>query len=588
MFLAPFKLGSRKIAKIQETYGERALEVVKEETYSLCELKGFSFPEVDQIARANQGEPGDPLRIRGCLWYVMELGMKAGNLYEEKETFIRKAYAYLNEGFPKKVVNRQQICAAANQLAVKKELIVDGKAVYKKAVYEQEKETAEALAKLLIRKPDETDIRPLIQEAEEELGIRLSKCQREAVVMAFRYRFSIITGGPGTGKTTVEKVILYVHEQLHDGTVLLMAPTGKASRRMAESTGCEDAGTMHSMLGLQNDDDSYELMMEPLECELLISDEFSMVDMRLGHNFFCRIDEATRLILVGDVNQLPSVGPGNVFRELIESGIIPTTVLNVVFRQGENSQIAYNADLMQKNRTDFQEGTDFFMVPANTEAEARTLIRKIYAEEVKQNGVENVQILTPMRKGQGVSVNGMNEELHEMMNPAVRGRLEMKAAGRTFRAGDKVIQIRNKDGISNGDTGFINAVYLDGDGVEVAQIAFGSRTVEYDREQLEMVEHAYIQTVHKSQGSEYPVVILPWLSVFGNMLRRNILYTAITRAKVKLIIIGQKWAVERAVHNTESDKRNTRLGERLVRKYYELLDEQKPEEAVYEQMAINF
>lgn len=588
MFLAPFKLGSRKIAKIQETYGERALEVVKEETYSLCELKGFSFPEVDQIARANQGEPDDPLRIRGCLWYVMELGMKAGNLYEEKETFIRKAYAYLNEGFHEKVVNRQQICAAANQLAVKKELIVDGKAVYKKAVYEQEKETAEALAKLLIRKPDETDIRPLIQEAEEELGIWLSKCQREAVVMAFRYRFSIITGGPGTGKTTVEKVILYVHEQLHDGTVLLMAPTGKASRRMAESTGCEDAGTMHSMLGLQNDDDSYELMMEPLECELLISDEFSMVDMRLGHNFFCRIDEATRLILVGDVNQLPSVGPGNVFRELIESGIIPTTVLNVVFRQGENSQIAYNADLMQKNRTDFQEGTDFFMVPANTEAEARTLIRKIYAEEVKQNGVENVQILTPMRKGQGVSVNGMNEELHEMMNPAVRGRLEMKAAGRTFRAGDKVIQIRNKDGISNGDTGFINAVYLDGDGMEVAQIAFGSRTVEYDREQLEMVEHAYIQTVHKSQGSEYPVVILPWLSVFGNMLRRNILYTAITRAKVKLIIIGQKWAVERAVHNTESDKRNTRLGERLVRKYYELLDEQKPEEAVYEQMAINF
>ena len=199
-----------------------------------------------------------------------------------------------------------------------------------------------------------------------------------------------------------------------------------------------------------------------------------------------------------------------------------------------------------------------------------------------------MQILTPMRIGQGVSVNGMNEELHEMMNPAVRGRLEMKAAGRTFRAGDKVIQIRNKDGISNGDTGFINAVYLAGDGVEVAQIAFGSRTVDYDREQLERVEHAYIQTAHKSQGSEYPVVILPWLSVFGNMLRRNILYTAITRAKVKLIIIGQKWAVERAVHNTESDKRNTRLGERLVRKYYELLDEQKPEEAVYEQMAINF
>lgn len=588
MFLAPYQLGARKIARIQEAYGERALEVAREETYTLCELKGFTFPEVDQIARANQGEPDDPLRIRGCLWYVMELGMRAGNLYLEKEAFIRNSYAYLNEGFPGEAVNRKQICVVANQMAADEELIVDGAAVYTKTAYEQEEETAEALARLLIREPDETDIRPLIQEAEEELGIRLSECQREAVIMAFRYRLSIITGGPGTGKTTVEKIILYVHERLDDGTVLLMAPTGKASRRMAESTGCEEAGTMHSMLGLQNDEDSYELMSEPLECGLLISDEFSMVDMRLGHNFFCRVDEDTRLILVGDVNQLPSVGPGNVFRELIESGIIPITVLNVVFRQGENSQIAYNADLMQKNQTDFQEGTDFFMVPANTEAEARALIRKIYADEVKQNGVENVQILTPMRKGQGVSVNGMNEELHEMMNPAVCGRLEMKAAGRTFRADDKVIQIRNKDGISNGDTGFINAVYLDSDGVEVAQIAFGSRVVEYDKEQLDMVEHAYIQTIHKSQGSEYPVVILPWLSAFRRMLRRNILYTAVTRAKVKLIIIGQKWAVERAVYNTESDKRNTRLGERLVRKYYGLLEEQKPEEMVYEQMAINF
>lgn len=588
MFLAPYQLGTRKIARIQEAYGEQALEIVKEEPYTLCRLKGFSFPEVDQIAKANGGLPEDPLRIRAGLWYVMEQGMKAGNLYLEKEVLIRSACSCLNQGIPGEAVSRKEICVAANQMAADGELIVDGSAVYTKSTYEQEEETAKALAKLLLREPDETDIRLLIQEAEEVLGIRLSECQRDAVIMAFRYRFSIITGGPGTGKTTVEKLILYIHEQLEDGTVLLMAPTGKASRRMAESTGCEEASTMHSALGLLNDEDSYETMYEPLECELLISDEFSMVDMRLGHNFFCRVDENTRLILVGDVNQLPSVGPGNVFRELIESGIIPITVLNVVFRQGENSQIAYNADLMQKDRTDFLEGDDFFLIPADTEAEVRMLIRKIYADEVRKNGLENVQILTPMRKGEGVSVNGMNEELHEMMNPVVRRRLEMKAAGRTFRAGDKVIQNRNKDGISNGDAGFINAVYFDSDGVEVAQIAFGDRLVEYDKEQMEMLEHAYIQTVHKSQGSEYPVVILPWLSVFRRMLRRNILYTAITRAKVKLIIIGQKQAVVRAVHNTDSDKRNTRLGERLVRKYYEMLEEQKPEETVYEQMAINF
>ncbi|WP_419028873.1 ATP-dependent DNA helicase [Eisenbergiella tayi] len=187
-----------------------------------------------------------------------------------------------------------------------------------------------------------------------------------------------------------------------------------------------------------------------------------------------------------------------------------------------------------------------------------------------------------------MSVNGMNEELHEMMNPARKGQLEMKAAGHTFRAGDKIIQNKNKDGISNGDSGFIKAIYLDSDGIKKTEIAFGSRIVEYDEEQMEMVEHAYIQTVHKSQGSEYPVVILPWLMAFRLMLKRNILYTAITRAKVKLIIIGQKRAIEKAVHNTKNEKRLTRLGERLTRRYYELLEERRLEESVYEQMAINF
>ena len=310
--------------------------------------------------------------------------------------------------------------------------------------------------------------------------------------------------------------------------------------------------------------------------------------MKLGNTFFGRIDRDTRVVLVGDVKQLPSVGPGNVFRELIESGIIPLTVLDVVFRQDKNSRIVQNADLMQKNQTEFAYGEDFVWLPVETELEAKNLIRKVYADEVKQNGVENVQILTPRRKGDGVSVNGMNEELHEMMNPARKGQLEMKAAGHTFRAGDKIIQNKNKDGISNGDSGFIKAVYLDSDGVKKTEIAFGSRIVEYDEEQMEMVEHAYIQTVHKSQGSEYPVVILPWLMVFRLMLKRNILYTAITRAKVKLIIIGQKRAIEKAVHNTKNERRLTRLGERLTRRYYELLEERKLEESVYEQMEINF
>lgn len=588
MFLAPYQLGAGKIARIQMEYGDRALEVVRNETYELCRVRGFSFLEVDRIAKANRSCPFDPQRIRACLCYVMEIGMRSGNLYLEKDIYIRTAYENLNQGFQGEAVSRKQICAVANQMAAENELMVDGSAVYTKETYEQEEETANAIAELLLLEPDETDIRNLLEEAQAELGIQLAKRQEEAVVMAFRYRFSIITGGPGTGKTTVEKVILYIHEKLDDGTVLLMAPTGKASRRMAESTGYPEASTMHSALGIVSDDEDFCLNSEPLEAALLMADEFSMVDMKLGDNFFGRIDSDTRLILVGDVKQLPSVGPGNVFRELIESGIVPLTVLDVVFRQGENSQIVYNANLMQQDRTDFLYGEDFVWVPADTELEAKALIREIYADEVKKNGLENVQILTPIRKGEGASVNGLNEALHEMMNPARKGQLEIKAAGHTFRAGDKIIQNKNKDGISNGDNGFVKAVYLNSDGIEQAEIVFGDREMEYDEDQLEMVEHAYIQTVHKSQGSEYPVVILPWLMVFRNMLRRNILYTAITRAKVKLIIIGQKRAIERAVHNTANEKRNTRLGERLVRRYYELLEERRPEESVYEQTAINF
>lgn len=482
----------------------------------------------------------------------------------------------------------QKLKFHSNQMFAESELVVDGTAVYTKSAYEQEEGTANAIAELLLQEPDKADIISLLKEAQEELGIQLAMRQEEAVIMAFRYRFSIITGGPGTGKTTVEKVILYIHQKIDDGTVLLMAPTGKASRRMAESTGYPEASTMHSALGIVSDDEDFWMDSDSLEASLLLADEFSMVDMKLGNTFFGRIDRDTRVVLVGDVKQLPSVGPGNVFRELIESGIIPLTVLDVVFRQDKNSRIVQNADLMQKNQTEFAYGEDFVWLPVETELEAKNLIRKVYADEVKQNGVENVQILTPRRKGDGVSVNGMNEELHEMMNPARKGQLEMKAAGHTFRAGDKIIQNKNKDGISNGDSGFIKAVYLDSDGVKKTEIAFGSRIVEYDEEQMEMVEHAYIQTVHKSQGSEYPVVILPWLMVFRLMLKRNILYTAITRAKVKLIIIGQKRAIEKAVHNTKNERRLTRLGERLTRRYYELLEERKLEESVYEQMEINF
>ena len=433
-----------------------------------------------------------------------------------------------------------------------------------------------------------------LSKAQEELGICLAAKQKEAVKNAFSFLFTIITGGPGTGKTTVEKVILYIHEKLRGGSVLLMAPTGRASRRMAECTGCTDASTMHSALGLVSEEMESE-SCDFLEADLILVDEMSMVDMRLAYEFFTRIKRGTRVVLIGDVNQLSSVGPGNVFRELIQCGAVPVTVLDQIFRQGKGSLIAANAYKMLNNSAALEYGEDFVFLPADNAECAAEIVEREYRRMTAELGIDQVQVLTPYRKSGAVSFNALNERLWSLVNPKMPGKAEMKVRGRIFREKDKVIHNKNKNEISNGDTGFITGIYLDEDNLEVSRIEFpDNRCVEYSSEDMEMIEHAYATTVHKSQGSEYSVVILPWMPMFYKMLRRNILYTAITRAKVKLILVGSKQAVYRAVHNTESDKRNTRLGEMILKERYALESREKivplpdADRTKYEQIAMNF
>ena len=576
VYLAPFHITSRKLQKIYEEYGSASLKVVKTNPYTLCRINGFGFLTVDEIARANRAPLNDPLRIEGGIRYCMEQEAQAGNLYQDREIFGEKVHEQLNSGLGQEAVTDAEISREIYRLVTEKVLCCEDGMLYPADHYKYECGAAKAIARLLVQASEvPAGIESLIRDAQKDLAIVLSPKQEEAVRKAFSHLVSITTGGPGTGKTTVEKVELYVNERLGGKNVLLTAPTGMASRRMAVSTG-QSAFTMHSALGLTGDEDERAAPEEMLEADFIIADEFTMSDMRLSYMLFSRIRKGARLVIVGDVNQLPSVGPGSVFRELVMCGIIPVTVLDTVFRQAKGSRIPANAKKIQDNVTSLDYGEDFRFLPAADAKEAADKVAELYQDYVEKYGQDYAQVLTPYRKRGDAGVDAMNERLRELVNPKVNGAPEIKTGRNSFRVGDRIIHNKNKNTISNGDIGYVREIFKDEDGSDMARLEFSEgRIVEYNSEDLGMVEHAYATTVHKSQGSEYPVVILPWLSSFYMMLRRNILYTAITRAKEAVIIVGEKRAVIMAIHNTEFDRRNTQLGRRIAAEYYRLKQERK-------------
>ena len=577
-YLTPFKITPRKIQKIYENFGADALETVKKQPFSLCQINGFGFLTVDEIAKANKCRPNDPMRIEGCIHYCFEQETQNGHLYVNKQNFQKAVYEQLNQGYSKEAVTEREVYNVIYKMFSQNELYYEEGALYLARFYGFECGAAKRLVSLLMKKDTgNRRVELLVEDAQKELGILLSEKQIEAVKKAFCHKVSIITGGPGTGKTTVQKVLLYINEKIGGGNVLLTAPTGRASRRMAESTGFPESFTMHSVLGLTNDEES-EGIEEMLDADFIIADEFTMSDMSLSFQFFNHIKPGTRLILVGDVNQLPSVGPGNVFRELVQCGVIPVTVLDMVFRQKENSRIAMNAQRMLQNNATLDYGTDFVFREANSAAEASELIQKIYKDAVGRLGTDNVQVLSPYRKKGDVSTNALNEVLWDLVNPEISPEVGKNEKLEAFRIGDKIIHNKNKNGISNGDIGYVTDIFTDEDGVVLTRLEFSEhRNVEYNSDELDMVEHSYATTVHKSQGSEYRMVILPWLPMFYKMLRRDILYTAITRAKEQVVIVGSKKAIYMAIHNTDSDKRNTRLGERVVREFYAAQERERKE-----------
>lgn len=578
-FLGPYGVTPNKAKKIQEHFGSRAIDVIQHSPYLLCEISGFGFKTVDEIARNINFQPADPLRLEGGISFVLEDAKDSGDLFLTKEDLLERAFTLLTERVPEGIIDEGIVRKTLSEMCAYGKLYDDQDRIYLPQFFHFEEQTSRLAAKMLKRKKESfSDLEQYMQEAQRDSGILLSDKQADAVRMCMENSFSVITGGSGTGKTTVLKIILAVYEKLHPGReVLLAAPTGRAARKMAESTGFHYASTLHSALGLTSEDLDYD-EGTIVSADFVIVDETSMVDMQLAYYLFNSLGTGAKLLFVGDANQLPSVGAGNVLNEIISSGIVPVTVLDMVFRQKDTSRIPLNAHSIKQGETKLLYGDDFVFLPAESAEEAAEIIKGEFHKQVAEYGLENTQVLTPFRVKSDAGAVSLNQSLREMINPCRDKRLEAAFGSRTIRYKDKVMQTKNMEEVSNGDIGFVSNIDKQSD-FPVTVTLSENRIKEYAADELNCIDLAYATTIHKSQGSEFDCVIIPVLSAFYVMLQRALNYTAITRAKKKVVLVGQKRALFTAVHRNHAIGRNTVLAERL-REEFKKVEAKKGKKAI--------
>ena len=580
--MAPFKLTPKTAMKIYEHFGPDGAALLRKSFYQLCQIPGFGFRRVDAIVVKSGGDLQDPMRVQGALFYALEKSRsEGGHLYLEAEKLLGEALALLNEKIPQLDQRLQRPQLAQELRAMVERNVVASKKgnIYLPHVFNQESETARKVAEMALERTEPVKLHPVMERVKGRLGITLSPRQCEGVEMVFRHNLSIITGGPGTGKSTILKAVIEAYRELYpDHAIALGAPTGKASRRMAETTGMGNAATLHSLLGLHGEDSGWQEKKQ-LEADFLVVDEASMVDMWLAYQLFARLKPETKVLIVGDADQLESVGAGSVFRELIQCGVVPVTVLDQIFRQGSNSLIPYNAKFIREGRGQLHYGRDFSLTEAESQEETAALIRVLYRGALKYTAMGQVQILTPFRATGDASANSLNTAIQAEINPPDISKPELSNGGRLFRLGDRVMQIKNDydvalydedgqqaaAGVFNGEVGVVSRVQPG-----MITVCFDGRYADYPLESLGELELAYATTIHKAQGSEYDTVIVPILPAHRILLSRNLLYTAITRAKRRVVLVGMKKAICMAVGKCGTGKRNTLLGER-IRLYYQAL-----------------
>ncbi len=586
MFLQKYGISQQLGVRIYQEYGEEMYDILEQNPYRMAEdIEGVGFLTADKIAAKVGINADSDFRIQSGLLYELGKAAADGSVYLPKSVLLSRGTELL--GVEEEAAEHALMNLAIDHKAVLKEQASET-IVYAGRYYYLELNSAKMLCDLNMESEDSDDlIEAKLRTLEKTGKIQLEEEQRNAVKSAAKYNVLILTGGPGTGKTTtINEIIRYFRKDVK--SVLLAAPTGRAAKRMTETTGYE-AQTIHRMLEISSgDSEDVQMRFErndtnPLEAEVIIIDEMSMVDIFLMHSLLSAIAKGTKLILVGDVNQLPSVGPGSVLRDLISSEAFPTVRLSRIFRQAESSDIVVNAHKINRGEmiSFHNKSRDFFFLkrsdPNMIISNMIELIRDKLPPYVNASS-SDIQVLTPMRKG-ALGVERLNRILQEYLNPASPEKTEKQYGDKLFRVGDKVMQVKNNyqldwevrggygsiiddgTGIFNGDMGVIREI---NDYSEIIEIEFDDgKFVSYPFASLEELELSYAITIHKSQGSEYPAVLLPILTGPRMLMTRNLLYTAVTRAKNCVVLLGNDASVEEMINNESEQLRYTSLDERI-------------------------
>lgn len=578
VFLLSHGISPNYAAKIFEEYGQESIKVVKDNPYKLArDIWGIGFKRVDDIARNLGIEHDDKARIEAGLRYILHEAVEEGHVYLPRENLLDKAEEVLE-------INCDKAEDVLVDMGKEEELIVETveffssdsaeTAVYLPAFYHAETGIADKLSEMIAYPSPQlpSRISHLISSAEESLDIKLSEEQRTAVAKSVKDRLLIVTGGPGTGKTTIIKVMLELYDKL-GFDVGLAAPTGRAAKRMEEAAG-RDAETIHRLLDYNYHEGGFMKNREnQLKKDIIIIDEASMLDTMLMFNLVKAIPPEAGLILVGDVNQLPPVGAGYVLKDLLDSEILPVAKLTEIYRQAEESSIIVNSHRINAgkmpvlNSGTASELSDFYFIDQDNKENVLRLIIKIVTERIPRrfnlDPIDDVQVLSPMRRGM-IGVENLNRELKQVLNSDNKGQI-LQWGDREFSEGDKVMQIKNNYDLEvfNGDIGKIRKINRQDGRMAVN---FSGREVIYEGKDLEQLRLAYATTVHKSQGSEYPAIVMPVSTQHYIMLQRKLIYTALTRAERLAVLIGSKKALGIAVNNNEDEQRYSLLKQRIKQK----------------------
>ncbi len=586
LFLQEYQISLTYGLKIYDFYKEKTYQVVRENPYRLAEdIYGIGFKLADEIAKKIGIEENHPHRIMSAITYVLNQGTLDGHVYLDKSMLVERTQELLG-------ISIEQIDREIMELQLKQQIKVqqeeDVTRIYLIHYYSMEEACAHKICQCLTHEIQQIDkVEKRLASIEMRNDVSLDAVQKEAVLDSAKYPFFVLTGGPGTGKTTTINTLIQMFEE-EDLIIFLAAPTGRAAKRMTETTGHE-ARTIHRLLEINFTSDDQRQSFErnedyPLECDVLIVDEISMLDITLFYHLLKAVPLGCRVILVGDKDQLPSVGPGNVLRDLIHvQHFVPTVTLQKIYRQAEKSAIVLNAHkIHQGNMIDYKNKDDFFFIQRKQSQQIlKEIISLVKSRLPKFTGIdyqEGIQVLTPMRKGM-LGVEQLNIELQKALNPSSAKRAEKTFRQTTFREGDKVMQIRNNYninwsiksqfgividegvGVFNGDLGTIKQINHYS---ETLIVVFDDlKEVTYEFTQLDELELAYSITIHKSQGSEYPVVIIPLFKGPSMLLSRNLLYTAVTRAKRLVVLVGDNEILKHMIDNNREIHRNSTLFVRI-------------------------